>query len=160
MYKKSTLVGLGHALGKDLLFLDFGVISCLHLEGDASEGILDRGLGGSDEHLPLDWGSVRSPDDEDELVPVGAILSLEIVVVNGVADITRREVVKEVVVGLGWLGGLLDGDIAEIFAEVEDHVPVLVADLDVVPDWDAIVVDLDSGESHRESDVTGQLILV
>ena len=35
-----------------------------------------------------------------------------------------------------------------------------MADLDVVPDWDAIVVDLDSGESHRKSEVKGPLIAV
>ena len=151
------LVGLGHALGEDLFLLDFRVIGRLNLEGNTSEGVLDRSLSGGDEHLPLDWGSVRSPDDEDELVPVGTVLSLEVVIVNGVTDITRWEVIEEVVVGLAWLSSLLDDDMAEIFAEVEDHIPVLVADLDVVPDGDAVVVNLDSCKSHWLSEVTGTM---
>jgi hypothetical protein len=70
---------------------------------------------------------IRHPDEEDEPATL-AVRGLDIEVADGKADVSRREVLQEVVGCLGMFGHFLNNGLTEIILRhLHDHVPVLVA---------------------------------
>ena len=61
----------------NLLEGDLGHVGGLDFLADTDELLLDVVLGGGDQHLLLDLGGVRGPDDEEDLGALASVLGLK-----------------------------------------------------------------------------------
>ena len=144
---KTNLLGVLE-LVLDGLLGDLREVSGLELGADADKGSLHGLLGGGVEHLGLDLGGLRGPEDEDELVALARALKGELVVVDGIAAVVLGEVSDEVVPGGGDLLGLLDDNASVVGGDSEDDVLEALAKLELVEDFSDLVVKRDAGDCH------------
>jgi len=113
----------------------------LDLNLDTLEGLLDGVLGTGVHHLRLGLGSIRGPHEEDDLGASSIRSSVIIELQDGIAAVISGELSQEVRIRGRGIGGLDEGDGLVIVGETQDHVTVLVTELEVVELRDDRLVD-------------------
>lgn len=131
----------------DGFLLDFREVGGLELDTDADESTAEVQLAGGVEHLALDSGGVRRPEDEDELVSVAAVLAGVGKVENSISALFLGELVDELGEGGSGSAGLVDNDLSVVVRDSEDDVSVSVAKLELVEGADSAIVNANS-RSH------------
>lgn len=91
-----------------------------------------------------------SPGNEDQLVPLAAILLLEVKIVHGPSALVLRDVRNEVVVIRGG-GSLQNHNLGQVRAETVDDVFVFPSELDLGEGCQTLIVETDSGGLRRNS---------
>ena len=107
-------------------------LSSLDLGGDTNELLLEGILGGSGQHLVLDTGSIRSPDEEEDLLAHAISLLAVFKIEHTISALVLRKLGGEVIVGGGRSSGLLDFESSLVSVELDDNVSEFVAELNVV----------------------------
>ena len=128
----------------NLLEGDLRHIGGLDFLADTDELLLDVVLGGGDQHLLLDLGGIRSPDDEEDFGALSSVLRLEGQIVDDVTAALGGKLVGEVG-PVSVVGGLLHDNLGQFVVDPEDGVLVLVAHLDLVEDGNNLIGDSNSG---------------
>ena len=131
-------------MSSDLLEGNLRHVSSLDLLSNTNKLLLDVVLGGGNQHLLLDLGGIRSPDNEKDLGALSSVSRLEGQIVDNVTATLGGELVGEVR-PVSVVGGLLDDNLGQIIVDAEDGILVLVAHLDVVEDGNNLIGDGNSG---------------
>lgn len=117
---------------QDGLVGNLGEVGALDVGGNTVQGSSQGILGGSIDHLGSNWGGVRRPGVEDDLVSLTfATANLVLKVVDGVLTVVFRQLLQESVVAvLG--GGFLNDNFGLVVVQLVDDELVLLAQLQVV----------------------------
>ena len=114
---------------KDGIPVDLINISGLDLSSNTDQFLADGILGGSVQHLSLDLGGIRSPDDEQDLV-TGTLSAVKLEVVDGIAAIVGGELSNEVVVRGRLVTGLLNDNFSVIVVKTADDITGVLTELE------------------------------
>jgi len=140
-----------HLLGETLLECvegDLSLVGGLELSADTHKSALHGLLGGRIEHLALDLGGLRSPEDEDELVTLTIRVSVEVIIEDGVAAIVLWKIGDELLPSGRGRNLLLKHDLLVVVGDLVDDVLEALAELELIEDSGDLVLKCDTGDCH------------
>jgi len=127
---------------------DLSLVSGLELSADAHKSALHGLLGGRVEHLGLDLGGLRSPENEDQLVTLTIRVGVEVIVEDTIAAIVLRKISNELLPGGRRRNLLLNLDFLEVSSKLVDDILEALAELELVEDGGDLVLKIDASDCH------------
>jgi len=130
--------------GQHLFPRDLAGVGGLNLSANADELLLQGVLGRCVQHLGLDLGGLRAPNNKNDLVPPPTVL-LVLEVEDAIPAVILGQIVFEILPRGRVRGGLFQNDVSQIGRHLEEEVAVLVSELKFVELVHAFIVDGNSG---------------
>jgi len=127
---------------------NLSLVSGLELSADTHKSTLHGLLGGRVEHLALDLGGLRSPENEDKLVTLTIRASVEVIIEDCIAAIVLRKISNELLPSGRGGDLLLKLDLLKVISDLVDDVLKTLAELELVEDGGDFVLKIDTGNCH------------